>query len=231
MTLLIEQLKTELSEAAARVEAARVRGGLGQTVRLLAATKYVSCDDMDVLLAAGVRLVGENRADELEEKWRAYSDAFEFHFIGHLQRRKVRQVIQCVRLIHSVESLSLVQQIEGRAEAAVDVLLEVNVSGEATKYGILPADAEAFLERAAPYKAVRFVGLMTMAPFVRDPDEVRPVFRRLRELRDHLAPRFVPRYPLTELSMGMSNDYEVAVEEGATLVRLGSTLFSRAQGG
>ncbi|MCJ7797345.1 MAG: alanine racemase, partial [Thermoleophilia bacterium] len=139
--------------------------------------------------------------------------------------------IPCARLIHSVESLSLVQQIEARAEATVDVLLEVNVSGETTKYGILPADAEAFLERAAPYKAVRFVGLMTMAPFVHDADDVRPVFRRLRELRDRLAPRFAPRYPLTELSMGMSNDYEVAVEEGATLVRLGSTLFSRAQGG
>jgi hypothetical protein len=231
MTLLIEQLKIELSEAAARIEAARVRGGLGQAVRLLAATKYVSCGDMEVLRAAGIHLVGENRADELEEKWRAYGDAFEFHFIGHLQRRKVRQVIQCTRLIHSVESLALVQQIDARAGAAVDVLLEVNVSGETTKYGILPADAEAFLERAAPYKAVRFVGLMTMAPFVRDADDVRPVFRRLRELRDCLAPRFAPRHPLTELSMGMSNDYEVAVEEGATLVRLGSTLFSRAQGG
>jgi hypothetical protein len=231
MTLLIEQLKIELAEAGARIEAARVRGGLEQSVRLLAATKYVARDDMETLRAAGIRLVGENRADELEEKWRAYGDAFEFHFIGHLQRRKVRQVIPCARLIHSVESLSLVQQIDARAEAAVDVLLEVNVSGETTKYGILPADAEAFLERAAPYKAVRFVGLMTMAPFVHDADDVRPVFRRLRELRDRLAPRFAPRYPLTELSMGMSNDYEVAVEEGATLVRLGSTLFSRAQGG
>jgi pyridoxal phosphate enzyme (YggS family) len=231
MTLVIEQLKIEMSETTARIEAARVRGGLGQTVRLLAATKYVSRDDMDALPSAGITLVGENRADELEEKWRVYGDAFEFHFIGHLQRRKVRQVIPCARLIHSVESLPLVQQIEARAEATVDVLLEVNVSGETTKYGILPGDAEAFLERAAPYNAVRFVGLMTMAPFVRDADEVRPVFRRLRELRDHLAPRFAPRYPLTELSMGMSNDYEVAVEEGATLVRLGSTLFSRAQGG
>jgi len=231
MTLLIEQLRLEVSEAAARIEAARVRGGLGQAVRLLAATKYVSLDDMDVLRAAGIRLVGENRADELEKKWRAYGDAFEFHFIGHLQRRKVRQVVPYVRLIHSVESLLLVQQIEARAEATVDVLLEVNVSGEATKYGILPADAEAFLQRATAYKAVRFVGLMTMAPFVRDANDVRPVFGRLRELRDSLAPRFDPHYPLTELSMGTSNDYEVAVEEGATLVRLGSTLFSRAQGG
>jgi PLP dependent protein len=100
------------------------------------------------------------------------------------------------------------------------------VSGEETKYGILPGDAESFLEQAAPFHAARFCGFMTMAPLVRNPEEVRPVFRALRELRDRLAPIFASRYALTELSMGMSNDYEVAVEEGATLVRLGSTLFA-----
>lgn len=231
MTLTIEHLRTRVAETAVRIEAARVRGGLGQDVRLLAATKYVTRDDMAVLKTADVRLVGENRADELEEKWRTYGDAFEFHFIGHLQRRKVRQVLPCVRLIHSVESLPLVREIDARAEASVEVLLEVNLSGETTKYGILPTDAEAFLDQAAAYEAVRFVGLMTMAPLVRDADDARPVFRGLRELRDRLASHFAPRHPLTELSMGMSNDYEVAVEEGATLVRLGSTLFSCAQGG
>lgn len=231
MTLTIEHLRRRFAQATGRIEAAQIRGGLGQHVRLLAATKYVTAADMAVVGAAGVRLVGENRADELEEKWRTYGDTFEFHFIGHLQRRKVRQVIPCVRLIHSVESLSLVREIEARTEAPVEALLEVNLSGEATKYGILPADAEAFLDQAAAYEAVRFVGLMTMAPLVHDAEEARPVFRGLRQLRDRLAPRFAPRHPLTELSMGMSNDYEVAVEEGATLVRLGSTLFSCAQGG
>ncbi len=231
MPLRLEQLQNDLAEAAARIEAARARGGRGQAIRLLAATKYCSVEDMGVLKAAGVRLVGENRADALAEKWRVYGEDFEFHFIGHLQRRKVREVVPLVRLIHSVDSLPLVREIEGRAEAVVDVLLEVNVSGETGKYGILPGDAEAFLEQAAEFEGVRFVGLMTMAPLVSDPEDARPVFRGLRQLRERLAPLFSPRHALTELSMGMSGDYEVAVEEGATLVRLGSTLFARAQGG
>jgi uncharacterized pyridoxal phosphate-containing UPF0001 family protein len=121
-----------------------------------------------------------------------------------------------------------VEELDKRAEAAVQVLLEVNVSGEETKYGILPAAAETFLERAAAYQRVMFVGLMTMAPLVEDPELARPLFRDLRELRDHLATVFAGRYELSELSMGMSNDYEVAVEEGATIVRLGSVLFSNA---
>jgi uncharacterized pyridoxal phosphate-containing UPF0001 family protein len=134
-------------------------------------------------------------------------------------------------VIHSVESLELVGEIQARATAPVDVLLEVNISGEASKYGILPSDAATFLERSAPYEAVRFIGLMTMAPLTSDPEQVRPVFRRMKELRDELAPVFASRYALSELSMGMSNDYEVAVEEGATIVRLGSTLFARTEGG
>jgi len=133
-----------------------------------------------------------------------------------------------VSLVHSVDSISLVEELDRRAEAEVQVLLEVNVSGEETKYGILPAAAEAFLERAAAYRKVMFVGLMTMAPFAADPETVRPYFRGLRELRDRLATVFTGRCELPELSMGMSNDYEVAVEEGATIVRLGSALFSSA---
>jgi len=129
-------------------------------------------------------------------------------------------------MIHSVESMSLVEELEKRAESQVRVLLEVNVSGEETKYGILPAAAEAFLERTADYGKVRFAGFMTMAPLVADPESARPYFRGLRELRDRLATAFTGRYDLTELSMGMSNDYEVAVEEGATIVRLGSVLLS-----
>ena len=224
-------LRRNLAEAEARIEAARRRGGHGQNVRLLAATKYLTVDQMPLLAEAGVRLVGENRAQELQRKAERYGDEFEFHFIGHLQRNKARQVVPLVRLIHSVESLELVGEIETRAASPVDVLLEVNISGEASKYGILPADAATFLERSAPFRAVRFIGLMTMAPLTPDPEQVRPVFRRMKELRDELAPVFASRYALTELSMGMSNDYEVAVEEGATIVRLGSTLFARTEGG
>jgi pyridoxal phosphate enzyme (YggS family) len=192
------------------------------------ASKYLDVEEMGILLQAGIGLVGENRAEGLEEKWARWHDSFEFHFIGHLQSRKVRQVVPYVALIHSVESISLVEELDRRVETEVLVLLEVNVSGEETKYGILPAAAETFLERAAAHRRVRFAGLMTMAPFTPDPESTRLFFRELRELRDRLAVVFAGRYELTELSMGMSNDYEVAVEEGATIVRIGSALLSDA---
>jgi pyridoxal phosphate enzyme (YggS family) len=224
----VERLRANLTEVERRIEQARSRGGRTERPRLLVASKYLSLEEMVLLEGAGIRLVGENRADGLENKWRRWHGAFEFHFIGHLQSRKVRQVLPYVSIIHSVESISLVEELDKRAEAAVQVLLEVNVSGEGTKYGILPAAAETFLERAAAYQRVMFVGLMTMAPLVEDPELARPLFRDLRELRDHLATVFAGRYELSELSMGMSNDYEVAVEEGATIVRLGSVLFSNA---
>jgi pyridoxal phosphate enzyme (YggS family) len=194
--------------------------------RILVATKYLGTDDMALLQAAGIRLVGENRANELEAKWRRWKEDFEFHFIGHLQSRKVRQVLPCVTLIHSVDSISLVEELDRRAEAEVRVLLEVNVGEEESKYGILPAAAETFVKRAAAYRRVTFVGLMTMAPIVADPEEARSCFRGLRTLRDYLAAQFAGRYELTELSMGMSSDFEVAVEEGATILRLGSALLS-----
>lgn len=222
----LERIRTNLSEVQERIDQACVRSGRGDAPRLLVASKYLTSDEMSLLRGAGIRLVGENRADGLEEKWREWNDAFEFHFIGHLQSRKVRQVLPYVTMIHSVESMSLVEELEKRAESQVRVLLEVNVSGEETKYGILPAAAEAFLERTADYGKVRFAGFMTMAPLVADPESARPYFRGLRELRDRLATAFTGRYDLTELSMGMSNDYEVAVEEGATIVRLGSVLLS-----
>lgn len=228
MIIDIERLRSNVAATEQKLEDARLKGGHGQRPRLLVASKYLSVEQMAVLRAAGIRLVGENRAEELERKWREWGDVFEFHFIGHLQSRKARMVLPCVSLIHSVESISLVKELNTRVSGEVRVLLEVNVSGEESKYGILPAAAETFLESAAAYERVRFVGLMTMAPLVDDPEEVRPFFRGLRELRDRLATVFAGRYEFTELSMGMSNDYQVAVEEGATIVRVGSALFSNA---
>jgi pyridoxal phosphate enzyme (YggS family) len=226
VTVSIEHLLDNLQKAEALIEAARLRGGHGQTVGLVAATKYVAPVDMWLVRDAGIRVVGENRAAELMEKRRLYGDAFEYHFIGHLQHRKVRDVLPYMTMLHSLDSLRLVAEIHARADKPLDALLQVNVSGEESKYGILPGDTEAFLEQAAPNDSVRICGFMTMAPLVSDPEEARPVFHALRELRDRLAPIFASRYALCELSMGMSNDFEVAVEEGATLVRLGSTLFS-----
>jgi pyridoxal phosphate enzyme (YggS family) len=223
-----ERLRANLRVVESRIDQACVRSGRGDRPRLLVASKYFAAEDMALLHRAGIRLVGENRADELETKWGRWNEEFEFHFIGHLQSRKVRQVLPCVTMVHSVESISLVEELDKRAENEVRVLLEVNVGEEKTKYGILPAAAETFLERAAAYRRVIFAGLMTMAPVTTDPEATRPCFRGLRELRDHLATKFAGRYELTELSMGMSNDYEVAVEEGATIVRLGSALLSNA---
>jgi PLP dependent protein len=210
------------------IDQALARSGRVDRPRLLVASKYLAPEDMALLQRAGIRLVGENRANELVKKWARWNEAFEFHFIGHLQSRKARQVLPCVTMVHSVDSISLVEELDRIAEREVRVLLEVNMGGEETKYGILPAAAETFLGRAAAYRRVIFVGLMTMAPLAADPEAARPCFGGLRELRDRLAIRFAGRYELTELSMGMSNDYEVAVEEGATIVRVGSALFSNA---
>lgn len=226
MSASVETVRTNLAGIERRIAAARARVGRETSPRLLMASKYLDVDEMGILAEAGIGLVGENRAEGLEAKWIRWRDTFEFHFIGHLQSRKVRQVVPYVSLIHSVESISLVEELDKRAEKEVRVLLEVNVSGEESKYGILPAAAETFLERAAAHRRVRFSGLMTMAPFTPDPESTRPYFRELRELRDRLALAFAGRYEITELSMGMSNDYEVAVEEGATIVRIGSALLS-----
>jgi PLP dependent protein len=222
----VERLRANLAEVDRRIDLALSRSGRSERPRLLVASKYLEVEDMEVLQGAGIRLVGENRANELEAKWRRWNREFEFHFIGHLQTRKVPQVLPYVTLIHSVDSISLVEELDKRAETGVKVLLEVNVSEEESKYGILPAAAETLLMRASAYRRVDFVGLMTMAPLTSDPEATRPSFCGLRTLRDHLAGEFSGRYRLTELSMGMSNDYQVAVEEGATILRLGSALLS-----
>jgi pyridoxal phosphate enzyme (YggS family) len=221
-----ERLRANLETVERRIGEACARAGRTERPRVLVASKYWDVDEMDELDRAGIRLVGENRADELVTKWERWNGSFEFHFIGHLQSRKARQVLSCVTMVHSVESMSLVEELDRRAEGEVRVLLEVNVGEEETKYGILPAAAETFLQRAAAYRRVRFVGFMTMAPLVEDPEAARPCFRGLRELSERVATKFAGRYEFTELSMGTSNDFEVAVEEGATILRLGSALFS-----
>jgi PLP dependent protein len=228
MSVRAEQVRANLAGIERRITDACSRVGRETPPRLLVASKYLDVEQMGILVEAGIGLVGENRAEGLEGKWARWNESFEFHFIGHLQSRKAKQVVPYVSLIHSVESISLVEELDKRAETEVRVLLEVNLSGEETKYGILPAAAETFLERAAAHRRVSFTGLMTMAPFMPDPESTRPYFRELRELRDRLAVAFAGRYELTELSMGMSNDYEVAVEEGATLVRIGSALLADA---
>jgi PLP dependent protein len=184
----------------------RVQGEVGPSVTIVVATKYVSLDSMEALKDAGVSVVGENRAQDLEAKHARYGTAFRWHFIGHLQSRKAKTVNALCELCHSLDSAS------AAARLTIPALVEVNLSGEETKSGVTPEDLPAVL---GLYPDVR--GLMTMPPFAADPEESRPYFRRLRALAEE--------HGLPELSMGTSQDYRVAVEEGATYVRIGSTLF------
>lgn len=184
----------------------RMQAEVGPAVTIVVATKYVPLDDMAALVAAGVAVVGENRAQDLAAKHARFGDAFRWHFIGHLQSRKAKTVNAICELCHSLDSES------AAARLTIPALVEVNLSGEETKSGVAPEALTAFLEL---YPDVR--GLMTMPPFSHDPDASRPYFRRLRELAEE--------HGLQELSMGTSQDYRVAVEEGATLVRVGSVLF------
>jgi len=184
----------------------RIRSEVGEAVTIVAATKYVILEDMAVLAEAGVEVVGENRAQDLEAKHAAYGDAFRWHFIGHLQSRKAKIVNRTCELVHSLSSESAAKRLE------IPALVEVNLSGEETKSGVPEAELDALLEA---YPEVR--GLMTMPPEADDPEASRPYFRRLRELAAQRG--------LAELSMGTSQDYRVAVEEGATLIRIGSVLY------
>jgi pyridoxal phosphate enzyme (YggS family) len=196
-----------VSPEAVRRNYERVRAEVGPGVTVVAATKYVSVEDMAALVEAGVEVVGENRAQELEAKHAVYGDAFRWHFIGRLQSRKAKSVNRICELCHSLETESAARRLE------IPALVEVNLSGEETKGGVAPEELAGFLTL---YPEVR--GLMTMPPETGDPEASRPVFRRLRELAQ--------AHGLAELSMGTSQDYRVAVEEGATLVRVGSVLYA-----
>ncbi|MEX0972526.1 MAG: YggS family pyridoxal phosphate enzyme [Solirubrobacterales bacterium] len=192
---------------------ARVRERAGERVELLAATKYVPLEEFGALAEAGVELVGENRLQELEAKHERWGDAFAWDFIGNLQSRKVRRILPLCRLVHSVASDSALEQLGRHGDAGTEVLVEVNVAAEAGKAGIAPEQLGDFIERCP----VRVSGLMTMPPFSTDPEDSRPHFAHLAEL--------AAGHGLTRLSMGTSQDWAVAIEEGATIVRLGTALY------
>jgi PLP dependent protein len=206
---------------------ALVRERVGPEVQILAATKYVEADDLPALHEGGVRLVGENRSDALIAKQDAHRDLFTWDFIGHVQSRKVRELVGRVRLIHAIDSLSACRRMQDQAEVPVGCLLQVNVAGEDTKAGVSLDQVDRFLDDVAALERVRFHGLMTMPPLVDDPNAARPWFAALRELRDRLAPAWQGRHEFRELSMGTSQDYEAAAAEGATIVRVGSILYGR----
>ena len=202
-----EQVRAEIAAAARRA------GRDPEEVALLVAVKYVALEGLGALAEAGLTLLGENRAQDLAAKAQAYPQTFTWHFIGQLQSRRIRQIVPYAEVIHSLASESAMAQLERHHTAATRVLVEVNVAGEDSKTGIRPDDLPGYLKRCP----VPVIGLMTMPPFTEDPEASRPHFATLREL--------AAAHGLPELSMGTSQDYGVAVEEGATIVRIGSVLF------
>jgi uncharacterized pyridoxal phosphate-containing UPF0001 family protein len=204
---------TDLDPARIRSNLEEIREATGPDVEILAATKYVRPEDMGALAEAGIELVGENRLQDLEEKRERWGERFTWDFIGNLQSRKVKRILPLVRLIHSVGSDSALEQLAKHGTPETEVLVEVNLSGEEGKGGIEPGELDAFIERCP----VRVSGLMTMPPFTENPEDSRPYFVRLAELAGE---RGLPR-----LSMGTSQDWRIAVDEGATIVRLGSVLW------
>jgi PLP dependent protein len=205
------RVRANLEHARAEITAA---GRDPASVEILAAVKYVPVEELGELAEAGIQVLGENRAQDLVAKSDAYPNRFTWDFIGHLQSRKVRQVLPYVRYIHSVASDSVLAQLERHASRETEVLVEVNVSGEPGKSGVAPEELDAFLARCP----ASVVGLMTMPPLAEDSEQSRPYFAALRELAESRG--------LPQLSMGTSQDYVVAVQEGATIVRLGTSLYS-----
>ncbi|KPD01218.1 hypothetical protein LR69_00375 [Geobacillus sp. BCO2] len=218
-------VRDNLAAIRREIEAACARVGRDPAgVRIVAVTKYVDAKRALEVLDAGIADLGENRADQLLEKYERIRDRAVWHFIGTLQSRKVKDIIDKVDYIHSLDRLSLAKEIEKRAARPVKCFVQVNVSGEATKHGLAPDETVPFIEQLRSFSHIEVVGLMTMAPHTDDEAILRACFRQLRMLRERVQALGMAYAPCTELSMGMSNDYTIAIEEGATFVRIGSAL-------
>lgn len=224
------EIADNLRRVQERITAAAERAGRSpDEITLVAVTKTRSLDEIRAVIEAGVLDLGENYVQEMEEKAEALAGlSVRWHAIGHLQTNKVRKIAPFVSLVHSVDSLRVARELEKRAGAAgrqVPFLMQVNVAGEESKFGVAPEDAPPLAEELAKLEHARLVGLMTMPPYCEDPEVNRPYFARLRELRDQLVETGIPTDALRHLSMGMTCDFEVAIEEGATLVRVGTAIF------
>ena len=226
----VKRLSENLAEVRGRIEeACRRSGRVAGSARLVAVTKTVDIEIARMLLELGQNDLGENRVQEMVRKAEALKETgARWHLIGHLQTNKVKKALEATRIIHSVDSLRLAEELNRRAgEMGItpEILLEVNVSGEEAKSGLTAEDTAGIAEAAGRLEKVRVVGLMTMAPMAREAEETRGVFAGLRELAERISGMKLAGVEMRELSMGMSQDYEVAVEEGSTLVRVGSALF------
>ncbi len=223
-------MKQRLSAIRARMDAAAAACGRNpETVRLVAVTKTVPMPRIQQAISAGAAIVGENYIQEAREKFNAFPLLdVSWHFIGHLQSNKAKYAVRIFDLIHSVDSLKLAEALDkaaGNAGKRQDILLQVNVSGETRKSGVSMEEAPELVRSVAALPHLRVRGLMTMPPFFDTPESARPFFRALRELATRIDQAALPNVRMHELSMGMSGDYEVAIQEGATLVRIGTAIF------
>ena len=228
---MVEGIRERLGRVWDRIEAAAVRSGRPvSAVTLVAVSKTMPAEVVREAVAAGVRILGENRVQEAREKIALVPGVAEWHLIGHLQTNKAKLAVALFSRIHSLDSIRLARELERYAEEAgkdLRCLVEVNLGGEAQKSGEAEGEIRALLAEASRFSHLAIDGLMIVPPFLSDPEAVRPFFRRLRLLRDQLVRE---GFPLTELSMGMSQDFEAAIEEGATLVRIGTALFGSRDG-
>ncbi len=218
-----------LAAVEARVDAACERAGRSrEEVTLIAVSKTKPVSDVREAMAAGARVFGENKVQEIREKTEAITEPLDWHMIGHLQANKVKYLPGKVCMIHSVDNLKLAETIEkefSKHDMCIDILCEVNMAGEDTKFGLAPEETEAFIREIAAFPHLRVRGLMTIAPFTEDPETNRPYFRGLKALRDEINAKEILPEPMDSLSMGMTGDFEVAIEEGATMVRVGTGIF------
>jgi len=212
-----------------RIEVAAKKSGRNlEDITLVAVTKNHPAYEVEEVIRAGIRDIGENRSQELLPKYEAIGGKVNWHFIGHLQRNKVKYIVPFVYLIQSVDSVSLGKEINKRASdvgKAQDVLLEVNVSGEESKYGFSPEEVLPAIDELVQFNNIRIKGLMMMAPYAEDAGALRPYFAKLREMFDNLSYRQGPNIDMRYLSMGMTNDFEAAIEEGSNMVRIGTAIF------
>lgn len=222
-------LKENLENVEQKIQAACERSGRDRSeVTLIAVSKTKPAEMVQEAYDLGIRLFGENKVQEIMDKSEVLPADIHWHMIGHLQRNKIKYIIDKVDLIHSVDSLRLAEAIEKEAakkHVIAKVLIEVNVGREVSKFGFLPEELDDFVEKASDFSHIQFMGLMTSAPFVDNPEENRPIFAELRKLSVDIARKNAHNMSMSILSMGMTNDYEVAIEEGATMVRVGTAIF------
>lgn len=219
------KVKDNLAAIKQKIEQAAARAGRkADDVTIVAVTKYVSTDRAKEAVEAGIGHLGENRVEGIIEKHEAIGSRAKWHFIGSLQTRKVKSMIEYADYIHSLDRESLAKEINQRAMKPVQCFVQVNVSGEESKHGMVPGEVIPFIQSLHRYENVQIGGLMTMAPLTDDRDVLRACFRQLASLRDEVQALNLPFAPCSELSMGMSNDYDIAIEEGATMIRIGTAL-------